>query len=103
MVEIIWTDAAIQDLHEIGEYISMDSPKYADLTVSSLFDAPSILINHSKAGKMVPEFAIQSLRELICGSYRIVYQIVNDERIEILTVHHSSRLIRNTIKFKDNE
>jgi plasmid stabilization system protein ParE len=56
MVKIIWTDNAIQDLNEIGEYISNDSPKYAELTVLSLFDAPSILIHHPKAGKMVPEF-----------------------------------------------
>ena len=36
MVEIIWTDSAIQDLNEIGEYIFLDSPRYSELTVSSL-------------------------------------------------------------------
>jgi addiction module RelE/StbE family toxin len=101
MVEIIWTDFAIQDLNEIGEYIFKDSPKYSELTVSSLFDAPSILINNPKAGKMVPEFALQSIRELICGSYRIVYRIVSYERIDILTVYNCSRLIRNAIQPDD--
>jgi toxin ParE1/3/4 len=102
MVEIIWTDFAIQDLNEIGEYIFKDSPKYAELTVSSLFDAPSILINHPRAGKMVPEFSLQAIRELICGNYRIVYKIVNYERIDILTVHNCSRLIRNVIQIDDD-
>jgi addiction module RelE/StbE family toxin len=77
MVEIIWTDFAIQDLSEIGEYINKDSPKYAELTVSKLFEVPSILINHPNAGKMVPEFSSKSIRELICGNYRIIYKIVN--------------------------
>ena len=102
MVEIIWTDTAIQDLNDIGEYISFNSPKYAELTVSSLFDAPAILINHPKVGKIVPEFASQTIRELIQGNYRIVYRIVNYERIDILTVHNSSRLIRNVISFEED-
>ena len=62
MVEIIWTDHAIQDLDEIGEYIQKDSPKYAELTVSSLFDAPQILINHPNAGKVVPEISSPAIR-----------------------------------------
>ncbi len=101
MVEIIWTDNAIQDLIEIGEYISHDSPKYSELTISNLFDAPSILLNHPKAGKMVPEFGLQTVRELLYGNYRIVYRILNYERIDILTVHNCSRLIRNVISYDE--
>jgi len=33
----------------------------------------------------------QNIRELIEGNYRIIYLIINDERIDILTVHHSAR------------
>lgn len=95
MVKVIWTDAAIQDLQEIGEYIAKDSPKYAEITISRLFEAPSILINHPKAGRIVPEFAIPFLRELIYGSYRIVYKIINEGRLDILTVHNSARLLSN--------
>jgi plasmid stabilization system protein ParE len=102
MVEIVWTDSAIQDLIEIGDYIGIDSPKYAELTVSTLFDAPSILINHPNAGKIVPEFAKASLRELISGNYRIIYGIVNYERIDILTVHNCSRLVRNVLSSDDD-
>lgn len=101
MVEIIWTDNAIKDLIEIGEFIAKDSSKYAELTVSTLFDAPSILINHPSAGKMVPEFSSPKIRELINGNYRIVYRIVDYERIDILTVHNCSRLIGNTLPFDE--
>jgi addiction module RelE/StbE family toxin len=94
MVKVIWTDSAIQDLQEIGEYIAKDSPRYAEITISRLFDAPSILISHPKAGRIVPEFAISFMRELIYGNYRIVYKIF-DDRIDILTVHNSARLLTN--------
>lgn len=102
MVEIIWTDNAIGDLLEIGEFIGKDSPKYAELTVSTLFYLPSVLIHHPKAGKVVPEFAKPDIRELISGNYRLIYRIVNYERIDVLTVHYCSRLIGNTIKQEDN-
>ena len=103
MVEIIWTDTAIQDLNDIGEYINNDSPKYAELTVSNLFNAPSILVHHPQSGKIVPEFASPSIRELIFGNYRIIYRIMNYEQIDILTVHNCSRLIRNTIDFREDD
>jgi toxin ParE1/3/4 len=102
MVEIIWTDTAIQDLNDIGEFIRNDSPKYAELTVSNLFNTPSVLVNYPQAGKIVPEFASSSIRELISGNFRIVYRIVNYERIDILTVHNCSRLIRNAIDLSED-
>jgi toxin ParE1/3/4 len=50
-------------------------------------------------GKMVPEFLLPELRELIEGNYRIIYRIVSEERIDILTIHHSSRLLSNNPMF----
>jgi toxin ParE1/3/4 len=101
MVKVIWTDTAIQDLNDIGDYIAKDSERYAELTVQRLFDSVDILEDYPKAGKMVPEFEDDSMRELIRGSFRIVYQIVDDLRIDILTVHNCARLIGNTYDFSD--
>ncbi|MDN3725167.1 type II toxin-antitoxin system RelE/ParE family toxin [Aequorivita sp. SDUM287046] len=50
-----------------------------------------ILYSYSHSGKMVPEFNIEEIRELVEGNYRIIYRIVSKKRIDILTVHHSSR------------
>ena len=97
MAEVIWSDSAIQDLNDIGEYISKDSEKYAEITVSQLFSSTDILEDHPKAGKIVPEFEIESIRELIRGNYRIVYQLSEDHQIQILAVHHSARLLGNVI------
>lgn len=39
MVKVIWTDTAIQDLNDIGDYIAKDSERYAEITVQRLFDS----------------------------------------------------------------
>ena len=100
MVKVIWTESAIADLNDIGEYIAKDSIRYAELTVTNLFDSTDILETHPKAGKKVPEVNDESFRELIRGSYRIIYNVVDELRIEILTVHRSSRLLGNTYDFE---
>ena len=100
MVKVIWTDSAIEDLNEIGERISRNSERYAQITVGQLFEAPSILEKHPKAGPMVPDFQNNSIRQLIRGNFRIVYKIVDAFRIDILTVHWCARSIENTYDFE---
>lgn len=103
MVKVVWTDSAIKDLNDIGVYIAKDSERYAEITVQRLFDSVDILEVNPKVGKMVPEFEDESIRELIRvrGSFRIVYQIVNDFRIDVLTVHNCARLLGNTYDFSE--
>ena len=97
MVKVIWSDTAVQDLNDIGNYIAKDSERYAEITVERLFNAVDILETHPKVGKMIPEFENELLRELIRGNYRIVYHIVNDLRIDIITVHNCTRLPGNKL------
>ena len=95
MVEIKWTDFAIENLNDIGDYIEKDSFRYAEIVVNSLFDSTDILEQHPFAGRMVPEFNDKDIRELIRGNYRIVYKVLNENRIDIITIHHSARLLSN--------
>ena len=94
MVKIGRSDQAIQYLTDIGEYIANDSERYAREVVQSLFESVQILKSHTKAGRIVPEYRHSYLREIIRGSYRVVYRIVDKFRTDILTVHHSARLLR---------
>ena len=71
------------------------------ITLQRLFNSVDILENYPKSGKMVPEFENDSIRELVRGSFRIVYQLIEDFRIDILTVHNCARLIGNTYDFSD--
>lgn len=77
MVKIVWTDQAIQDLTDIGEYIANDSERYDRELVQSLFESVNFLKSHAKAGRIVPEYRLTYLRELIRGSYRVVYKIAD--------------------------
>ncbi len=92
MSSIRWTDQAVEDLAAIREYIARDSPHYARLVVERLIDRVEGIPDFPRAGRVVPELAREELREVIQGSYRIVYR-VHEEVVEVLTIFRSSRLL----------
>lgn len=99
MVRINWTFQARNDLKSIADYISIDSVRYAKLQVVRIRTRTKILKAHIHSGKMVPEIGDPNIRELIEGNYRIIYQIVRKDQIDILTIHHTARdLERRSIK-----
>ena len=99
MVRINWTLQAKDDLKSIAEYISRDSKKYAKLQVLRIKYRTRILKSQINIGKVVFEIGKQNIREIIEGRYRIIYKIVSQEQIDILTVHHSARdLMRREIE-----
>jgi hypothetical protein len=49
---------------------------------------------------MVPELQIPSIRQVLCGHYKIIFEIINMQQIGILTVHHQSRLLQNNPAIK---
>jgi len=91
MVKIIWAEDAIDDLTKIAEYSSSYSDQFSSSIISRLFNKVMILKTMPKLGRIVPEKNSVTIRELIDGNYRIIYQIRNEETIEVLMVHHSSR------------
>jgi addiction module RelE/StbE family toxin len=99
MVRINWTFQSRDDLHNIADFISKDSMRYAKLQVVRLKNKTQLLKSHIRIGRIVPEINIENIRELIEGNYRIIYKIVSEEQIDILTVHHSARdLTKRKIK-----
>jgi|TARA_R110002110_G_scaffold208363_3_gene420682 toxin ParE1/3/4 len=98
MVQINWTLQATSDLKDIAEYISKDSKKYAKLQIVRIRFRTRILTSQLYSGKIVMEIGKNNIRELIEGNYRIIYKVVNDSRVDILTIHHSARdLFRRNI------
>lgn len=95
MVKLIWTDQAIDDLGDIGDYIAENSERYAKLTIQKIYDRTKILKSFPQAGRIVPEKNEENVRELIEGSYRIIYEIISDQVIYILTVYHSARDLKS--------
>ena len=95
MVQINWTLQALSDLKDLADYISKDEKHYAKLQVIRLKSSVEILKNQIEIGRIVPEFDRENLRQIIEGNYRIVYKIVNKDRVDILTIHHSSRDLKS--------
>ena len=91
MVQINWTPQAISDLKDIAEYIGKDSKYYAKLQVIRLKSRVETLRKQIHIGNLVPEFERIDLRQLVQGRYRIIYKVVNDNRVDILVIHHSAR------------
>lgn len=95
MAKVKWSKRAIKDVDGIAEFIANDSEHYAEIQVGRFFEAVKVLEIHPYSGKIVPEKNDESLREIIQGSYRIIYRIVSETKIDILTVHHIKRLLSN--------
>lgn len=77
-------------MEDIANYTAKDSVKFANITVFGIIGKAEQLENDPFIGRTVPEISDDKYRELIEGSYRIIYKVDN-ERINILTVHHSSQ------------
>jgi addiction module RelE/StbE family toxin len=93
VTRIVWAPQAIEDVEAIRAYVSRDSVRYADLLVERIVSAVSRLERNPLSGRVVPEVGDASIREVIHGSYRIVYRVRLDV-VEIATVFHGARLFR---------
>ena len=99
MVQINWTFQAKDDLKAIAEYIKLDSARYAQLQIIKIKTRTQILKSFPQTGRIVPEIESEQIRELIEGNYRIIYKVISETRIDILTIHHSARdLSKRTIE-----
>ncbi|HEX7240040.1 MAG TPA: type II toxin-antitoxin system RelE/ParE family toxin [Longimicrobiaceae bacterium] len=90
-MRITWSEQAASDVVEIRTFIAHDAPAFAELFVDRILHAVDHLADFPRSGRKVPELGRSDLREVLMGSYRIVYQIRNDA-ISILAVVHTARL-----------
>ncbi|WP_340103246.1 type II toxin-antitoxin system RelE/ParE family toxin [Rhodohalobacter sp. 8-1] len=93
MAEVRWTPQSLSDMNNIAEYIAKDSEVYAAIQTERFFFTAEALENQIRTGRIVPEIENESIRELILGFYRIIYRVVDENRVDILTIHHSRRSI----------
>ena len=92
MVELIWSPRAINDLEEICRYIERDSEHYARLLAQRVLALVEAIAQFPRAGRIVPEYRREDLRERIFQNYRIVYRIKPDA-VEIVAIVHAARLL----------
>ena len=88
-----WTQTASDDLQSIWDYIARDSVYYADKFINELLSASDILEDFPEIGRIIPEIGDTNTREIIHGSYRIMYLIYEDA-VFITQVTHGARDFR---------
>jgi len=90
-MKLFWTETAKQDLQAIRRYIAADDPTAAKQWTNRLRERARNALQSPFAGRKVPEFSRDDIRELIEGNYRIVYQVFED-RLVVLTVFEGHQL-----------
>ena len=91
-MEIHWTETAESHLDAIYNYISLDSPRYAAQLIDRIISRSQQIADFPLSGRRVPEYEMDQIREVIEGSYRIIYYIKPDQ-ITVLAVIHGRRNI----------
>ena len=92
MARISWAPIASDNLSGIHEYISKDSRRYARNVIRDIISIVRSIRDFPMAGRIVPEYNREDIRERIYKSYRIVYRL-KEGTIEIVRVHHSARFL----------
>jgi toxin ParE1/3/4 len=96
MVHVRWSRRALNRIKEIHNYIALDAPDTARTYTQTLIRSTDRLVMMPLSGRIVPEFEQENIREIIKGSYRIVYRVISDIEVIVLTVFHSSQLLHPT-------
>jgi toxin ParE1/3/4 len=89
-MNVHWTDTALQHLDAIYHYIAQDSPAYAKRMVDRLTRRSQQIAEFPLSGRMVPEYEMTQIREVVEGPYRIIYYIKPDQ-IDVLAVLHGAQ------------
>ena len=89
-MRVFWTDAAFGQLESIRDYFARTSPEYAQKLVERLVNRSEKVADFPRSGRMVPEYEIDEVRQVIEGQYRIIY-LIKEDQIEILALIHTSR------------
>ena len=91
-VPVILTPQSQDDLQEIVSFIARDNPIQAVKFGDALIDKALSVATFPERGRVVPELQLESVREIIHGSYRIIYELFRDpDAVFVLRFWHAAR------------
>lgn len=90
--KLVWSKESLTRLQEIEDFIAEDNPKAALEFINKIINRAETITLHPKKGRIVPEIAVENIRELIYKNYRIVY-LIKEKAIVILTVFEGHKLL----------
>jgi toxin ParE1/3/4 len=94
---VAWTNSAWQELECAASFIARDSPRYAAALVGEAKSAARSIRKFPNRGRIVPELADESVRELFVKGYRLIYEVRQD-RVLILAFIHGARALPSNLR-----
>ncbi len=91
-MKVTWSPLAIDRVVEIADGIAKDNAIAAEKWIQKIFVKTGQLARFPESGHHLPETSRRDIRELVCGSYRIIYR-VEPRLIAILTVRHARQVL----------
>ena len=91
-MKVFWTERARRHLRAIHDYIAADSPHNAVRMIDRITRKSESLARCPWLGHLVPEYEMESIRQLLEGNYRIIHR-VRPDRVEVLAVIHGARAL----------
>jgi plasmid stabilization system protein ParE len=74
MVEIVWTEPALNDLDAIADYIALDKPEAARALVQRMFAHVEQLAIHPDSGSKPAELSASRYRQIVESPCRVLYR-----------------------------
>ena len=89
-----FAESAVSDLEDIQAYYDSEGAAATGRRlIEELVSAIERLADHPKSGRVVPEFNIEYLREIIKPPFRIVYRC-DKKRVRIVRIWRSERILK---------
>jgi plasmid stabilization system protein ParE len=89
-----FAESAIADLEDIRAwYVKLEVPEVGERLLREVVLQVERLADFPESGRVVPEFGIAPLREIIHPPFRIVYRL-DAGRVRIVRVWRSERLLK---------
>jgi len=87
-------NSAVVDLENVRRWcLEQGVPEVGERVLREIVAAVEVLADSPESGRVVPEFGVATLREVIHSPFRIVYR-VDAERVRIVRVWRGERLMR---------
>ena len=92
-VKITFARSAVEDLEDVLEYYREQKvPRVGEKLVAEVIKDIELLAEQPEMGRVVPEFELDYLRELIRPPFRVVYRR-DKSKVRIVRIWRSERLL----------
>ncbi len=90
-ISITFAEAAIKDLEDMQAYYSDEGvPEVGKNLATEIIARIERLVSHPLSGRIVPEFNVEHLREIIYPPFRIIYRH-DKNKVRIVRIWRSER------------